>query len=566
MQDKLPIQSLRSLFQSNELDGYIIPSTDEYQNEYTPIIYKRLQYVTGFTGSNGILVALKDKALFFTDGRYFNQASKELESSIFTVHDISTIKDTKISGTLGYDSALFTEETIGVFKHCSLKQIDKNLVDEIWTGRPQYQASTAFLYPLAFSGEGAEAKVSKCREVMVKHAANYLCITSVDSVCWLLNIRASDVVFSPVILCYCIVGMQKVWLFTDNTNVRNVSLPSDVEVLPIRELYNFLNTADGKMIVDQQSCPLSITQRVKDKVYLSDPCKMFKACKNDTEIKCSADVHIRDAVAVCETIAWIHDMVGNGSVITEYDVGLKLAEWRCRQDGYISESFSPIVGYQDNGAIIHYSARVESAKTIAGNGLLLIDSGGHYFGGTTDITRTIAIGVPNHEHKRRYTQVLKGHLGLMMQKFPKNISGAHLDVLARMHLWNDHIDYPHGTGHGVGNALYVHEGPQRISKYAHNTALQSGMIVSNEPGFYVPGEYGIRIENLMYVSECDNKNFLRFYNLTVVPYCIELIDFALLSNDEIEYITIYHKYILSILGDRLSTYARRFVENNIIKI
>lgn len=560
MDIKLRITKLRNMLNTY---GYLVPSTDEFQNEYVPRYARRLEYITGFTGSNGIAIILPHRALFFTDGRYHTQARIELDPNIFEVHDISEIKNQHLTEIIQYDSMLFTERSLAQFEHLNLQPSTPNMIDTIWgITKPNKPLTKQYNYPIEYSGQSSDDKIKQCLSHMTKNDADYLLITSVDSVCWLFNIRASDIEFSPVMLSYCIISKNTIWLFVHNHSVMNIKIETDIaiSVQDITSLPNVLNTIEDKIAVDPTNCSIGLINLIKHKVYITDPCVQLKSIKNEIEILGSTNAHIKDAIALCEGITWLYKQIENSKSLTEFEFGETLTEIRSKQEGYISDSFPAIIGYQSNGAIIHYKATKDSAKTISHNGLLLIDSGAHYFGGTTDVTRTIAIGTPTQEQKLRYTQVLKGHLSLLAQKFPQGTTGGTLDILARQALWNDNVNYSHGTGHGVGNALFVHEGPQRIGA-GNNVTLKKGMILSNEPGFYKENEYGIRIENLMYIDE-DKNGYLCFRNLTMAPYCLELIDFTILEHKEIMMISAYHNEIYDKLSKLVNDITKKWLETS----
>lgn len=556
MDIKSRITKLRTILNGN---GYIVPSTDEFQNEYVPVCLRRLEYITGFTGSNGIAIILPDQAFFFTDGRYHKQAKLELDPNIFKISDISEIKNHHFDDIIQYDPMLFTERSILQFKHLKLKSVTQNLIDIIWDKqKPDFPSTKIYEYPIAYAGQSRNDKISQCINMM-SNTADYLLITAVDSVCWLLNIRASDIEFSPVLLAYCVISKENIWLFMHNPSRINFTISTKINchIQDISSLPSFLQNIDNTIAADPASCPIGLSNFIKNKSYLTDPCTKLKAIKNNIEIAGTINAHIKDAIAVAESITWIYEQIQNKASVTEFDIGIQLTEIRAKQEGYISDSFPAIVGYESNGAIIHYRAAKNNTKTLYNNGILLIDSGAHYFGGTTDITRTIALGQPTQEQKIRYTQVLKGHLALLAQKFPKGTTGGTLDILARQALWNDNVNYAHGTGHGVGNALFVHEGPQRIGIIS-NVILEKGMILSNEPGFYKEDEYGIRIENLMYVDECKD-GYLCFKNLTMVPYCLELIDVTLLEHKETIMISDYHDEIYNKLSNLVNSNTKEWL-------
>ncbi len=595
------INSLRSLFEEHGIDSYIVPSNDKYMSEYVSEYAKRLEYITGFTGSNGIAVICKDVVLFFTDGRYLAQACKQLDLELFKIFDLKDVSKFDWEDYLsraGYDPELFTYQAIKNLivldpvdkpRDDNLQKINGNLIDKIWQNQPLEPNTQVYLHDIQFAGISHIEKINKCRDMssrgFLTRSSNNNCfldpvddlwggteeyslvILDISSICWLLNMRASDVAYTPLMFSKVIITSKKVYLFINpaRINAEIIKERPEITILPEEEFENILRDQDN-IFIDDSIASIYIMNLIESKKVhkTKDPCLILKACKNEVEIKHAIDFHIKDAVALCEFFAYVIPRSSHGmttEVFTEYTLGLKLIEYRTKQEGYVSDSFPVICGFRENSAIIHYKADPEAAKKIEGQGILLIDSGGQYKGATTDITRTITIGYPNDEQKKRYTQVLKGHIALAKAKFPKNIiTGANLDILARQYLWQDEQDYPHGTGHGVGSFLSVHEGPQSIS-LRNKTILQDGMILSNEPGFYIPGEYGIRIENLIYVKE--NNGWLEFDTLSLVPYAKELIDVKLLNNDEISYIKHYYQKMKIQIHHLLSPTAKVWLDNEI---
>lgn len=567
------IESLRKLFIELGINGYVIPSNDKYMSEYVPEYAKRLEYITGFTGSNGLAVICEDTALFFTDGRYLEQAVRELDLNIFQIFDLKDISlfpwenYIKENAIIGYDPELFTytlkSRLFGSLKSL-LHKIFGNLVDQIWENQLQEPASKVYLHDIAFAGSSHETKIKECRKVLTENSADTIIITDASSICWLLNLRASDVAYSPLMFSLVILTHSQLYLFINPARVGKeiIAARPEITILPENEFENILLKDSQKILVDDSFLSIHIMDLIvgKEVKKTLDPCQLLKACKNEIEIRHAINFHVSDAVALCEFFAELEG-INNLHELTEYDLAEKLTDYRSSKDGYISDSFPTICGFKENSAVIHYRADQKHAKKIAGDGILLIDSGGQYQGCTTDITRTIVIGVPTSEQKKRYTQVLKGHIALANAKFPKDkITGANLDILARQYLWQDHLDYPHGTGHGVGSFLSVHEGPQSIN-LRNQIILQPGMILSNEPGYYIPGEFGIRIENLMYVKE--NNNWLEFETLTLVPYAKELVEFSILNIDEINYIKQYYQKIKSKIYSLLSTKAKTWLDKQI---
>ncbi len=558
------IYKLRSLFQKYSIFGYVVPSTDEYLNEYTPDRNKRLQYISNFSGSNGVAIITINHNLFFTDGRYLDQAKNELYDS-FEIFDIKNLPNFDFlqfidsDTSVGYDPSMFTTKTIKLFDKLNLSPISAgNLIDIIWNERPKNLGSLVHIHDEKFAGKSHIEKIDLCRAAIAKHEAKYLIITSPESISWLLNLRAADIDHVPLVLSNLIMSQDQLYLFIDHEKITNAifAARAEITIKPPEEFTNMLNDLTDKILYDEKQTALFVLNLIKDKNILSiqDPCILPKACKNEIEIKHAIGFHIQDAVALCEFLSYI-DLCENLSELTEYDLGETLTKFRAKQNGYIMDSFTTICGFKENSAIVHYKAKKHSAKQISGDGILLVDSGGQYQGATTDVTRTIAIGEPTEVQKLRYTQVLKGHIALASAKFPCGTTGANLDILARQFLWQDYKDYPHGTGHGVGSFLNVHEGPQSINK-VNNISLQPGMILSNEPGYYEFEQFGIRIENLIYLKECDSESgFLEFVNLTLVPFDLKLINYNMLTKNEISYIKNYYADIKTNIFHLLSTEA-----------
>ena len=544
----MKIKSLQSIFPQS--GGYVIPSCDEYQGEYIALNARRLEYITGFTGSNGISIIFSDrKHLFFTDGRYSAQAKRELDSELFDIYNISELAQFNWSAypkILYYNPKLFTAKKLDIFKNLEMKAIcGEDLVDQIWIDKPAKINHKFWLYPEEYAGKASEAKYQDLKQILFSKKADYLLITKSDSICWILNIRGGDVPFNPVVHGYLLIGPNNMYFFTDIKKAEAIRAIPNIEFYPEEMIEEFLMSLGqgSKILYDPKSTTMffiNIFDKVGIfKIPITDPVLLPKAMKNQVEIKHAIDGHKKDGIALTHFLRWLEEAVKKEKIY-ESDLAIKLEEFRRQQEGFLMSSFPAICGYQENGAIIHYCAKKGKDKLIKPEGLLLIDSGAQYLGCTTDVTRTICLGIPTKEQKKRYTQVLKGHIALMLIHFPIGTTGEHLDVLARQYLWIDGLNYPHGTGHGVGSCLNVHEGPQRIStarEFSH--PLMEGMILSNEPGFYKDGEYGIRIENLVYVTKSKYEGFLKFVNLTQVEYCDELIESSMLTESELEYLQNY---------------------------
>ena len=560
---------LRSLFFQNKIEGYLVGVTGEYgfvlPNE------KRLKFITNFSGSNGFAIILDSKVILITDGRYLLQAKNELASiENSTIVDMdSPISWSKLGVsklTIGYDPKVFIYNKIKLFEKLNLKIIENNLVDQIWKNKPSLNVTECFIYNEKESiGEKLKKFVTPS-----KYNVDYILLLSSVSVCWLLNIRARDLEYDPLFLSYALISEKEICVFTHNAksldNIKNY-LPANL----IKKDFSFLKTEleniSGKILLDKNNTPIYILNLLGNSknnieiVHNQDPCLIPKSCKMTQEIIEFERIHIEDSLALCEFFAYIDDINFEKEKITEFQLSEKLRSFRMNLKSYICDSFSYIVGYNENSTIIHYRPSSEHSKIIGNKGILLIDSGAHYFGGTTDITRTITLGKPTYQEQLDYTTVLKGHIALGSCIFPEGTSGSNLDALARQFLWKLSKDFPHGTGHGVGNCLTVHEGPQSINRY-NNIPLKKGMILSNEPGYYKAHEYGIRIENLVYVTVAE-ANFLKFENLTLMPYCKDLIIVNLLSSEEKSYIKKYYEKIWKKISSLLSNKAKNWLKNEV---
>lgn len=572
MTDK--IKELQNLLHQYKIEGYIIPTTDEYQGEYTAPHAKRLEFVTGFTGSNGFAIITQKHGLFFTDGRYLTQSQQELDTNFFDIFDITNINETDFSqyihmnDQIGFDPLLYTPTQLKRYsKIWNLVSINENLIDKIWHDQPNKANSAVFLYGEKFAGMSYRSKINLIREKLKEQNLDHFILTCSDSIAWLLNIRAHDVEYSPLMHGYVILSSDKCLCFTQqnriSTEIHNF-FGDNILFLEENKIYSYLSQLEGNFGYEENSCPIKLTYHVKAESLITtvDPCQVPKAIKNNIEIKHAKEGHIKDGVALCEFFAWLENTINNRSDLTEYDLCQKLEDFRKQQQNFISSSFPAICGFNENGAIIHYRAQQNSAKQIKNQGLLLLDSGGQYLGCTTDVTRVISLGSPSQEQKIQYTRVLKGHIALAQIKFPKGTNGGQLDVLARQYLWEYGQNYAHGTGHGVGSFLGVHEGPQSIGGN-NKVILEPGMILSNEPGFYKVDEYGIRIENLILVEQSPYENFLQFQNLTLVPYCSALIEKSLLTNHEIMFLDNYYKQFQDLVMPYLSIDATSWAKKQI---
>jgi Xaa-Pro aminopeptidase len=548
------IEIIKQLLAELKLDAYLVPSSNEWQLQFVDDCLNRLRYLTGFTGSAGTALITSGAChYFFTDGRYVEQARKELPETFEVIH-IPLSSWIERSGycnkIIGFDSKLHSQTQIEALEKCivhgRLAAIKDNLVDRIWKDRVPGLKRLAVPHPLEYAGKSIEAKHQLIIDHLTKFQLHATIITDPSSISWFLNLRAIDADFEPCITGVLVIFKTKAMLFTDDqlsAEALKQMSKSGVEVCAVSQLEGKLKELSKHAIeISAQASHWLWHFFKKPSRHNNDPCVPLKACKNDVELKGAQQACIRDSRALTKCLEWVKRTIATDKTkLTELDVGDKLLEFRRAEDKFVGPSFQSIVGFQENAAIIHYHPTIATNKTIQGNGMLLVDSGGHYLDGTTDITRTIAIGKPAAEQRQDFTLVLKGHIALASAIFPEGTTGAQLDILARMHLWAEGKDYAHGTGHGVGSLLSVHEGPQSISKHGHSVALLPGMIVSIEPGFYKTRAYGIRIENLAYVAKHEISGYLSFRVLTYVPIDESLIDHRMLSDSERQWVMEYNK-------------------------
>jgi len=551
------------------LDGFIVPRADEYQGEYVPPRGQRLAWLTGFTGSAGVAIVLGDRAAIFVDGRYTLQAAEQVDTDLFEIRHLieeppprwlgaALAKD----GVVGYDLWLHTPQDVERFAAAveragaRLTPVADNPLDAVWERRPAAPLAPVLPHPVEFAGEEAEAKRRRLAGGLREGGVGAAVLTMPESIAWLLNIRGGDVPHTPLPLSFAILRDDaSVTLFIDRrklTGGLDRHLGNQVAIEPPERFGPALDelARSGKPVqVDPGTAAAWIFDRLGAagaRIHrAADPCLLPKACKNGVELEGTRAAHRRDGAAVTRFLAWLSREVADGG-LTEIAASDRLEQFRREGEYFRDLSFPTISGAGSNGAIVHYRATPESEKKLLPGTLYLLDSGAQYLDGTTDITRTIAIGQPSAEMRDRFTRVLKGHIALATARFPKGTSGAQLDALARRALWQAGLDYDHGTGHGVGSYLSVHEGPQRIAKAGSAQPLLPGMIVSNEPGYYKTGAYGIRIENLVLVQPWDGlaeRETLCFETLTLVPIDRTLVDCALLTDEEAGWLDAYHRRV-----------------------
>lgn len=557
------INYIKGLCKKKKLDGYILSTHDEYLNEYVPKEFQRLNWLTGFSGSNGLILFVNSLNIFFTDGRYLVQAKKEIPKSfiiidsskenIFDWLERNIKKKTKLGIDPRIHSIAFIKKLIELAKDINVSiELNKNtLIDKIMHEECLSSQKKVSLIPIKFCGKKSNLKIKIIKKKMKDY--DYLIITNPFSVNWLLNIRGTDIEYSPIVLCRMIIASKKKYIFIDkkklDKKIQSYLESLHIEIFDEQDIYEIIQSFPSKsrILIDEKAAYSFYNLLINKKNLITTSsiiCSLEKSKKNKVEIKNSVLTHEIDGLSVIKFMNWLENY-STPSDLNEFDVAMKLNKFREENKLYFGPSFSTISAVGKNSAIIHYSpTNIKSQKLVEGS-IYLCDSGGHYLTGTTDITRTFVIGNKkfNKEYKNHYTKVLKGHIDLSMMKFPFKTRGVQLDSIARYHLWESGLDYNHGTGHGVGNFLSVHEGPQSISKSLTNINLEEGMILSIEPGFYLENKYGIRIENLVYLKKAKYKNFLEFVTLTLVPYEKKLIDITQLNYKHIEWINDYHKNI-----------------------
>lgn len=578
------LEALRDLMRSKHIDAVIIPGTDPHQSEYPSEHWKFRDYVSGFTGSNGTAVVTLDDAGLWTDSRYFLQAAEQLEGSGFTLHKENIPGEPTVlewlgevldeDAVVGVDGRLFSLiEANRIEMFCAQNGFmfapDFRAAEAIWTDRPARPMNPAFVHDEALAGEDVDSKISRVVDALDAADADGLLITALDEIAWLLNLRGSDVDYTPVVIAFAYVSEDERVLFIDSekvtSEVKDHLKKYGVKIKDYDDIEKFLGkiSSTATVMVDPNRVSDALGQAmICNKTYMASPVIALKGVKNECQIAGFRQAMLYDGAAMVRMMMWLEQNVANG--ITEMDVDRRLQQERAAYASNRGDSFHMIAGYKDHGAIVHYEATDESAYTLAPEGLLLIDTGGQYLEGTTDITRTISLGNPTAAEKHDYTLILKGHLALARAVFPKGTMGVQLDVLARGPLWKEGMTYLHGTGHGVGHFLGCHEGPQSIRMEANPTPLELGMVTSNEPGIYKTGEYGIRTENLLLcVPACSNEEwgeFYKFESLTLFPYDTTLMDMDMLSREEVKQINDYHAMVCERLRPLLNADEAQWLE------
>ncbi|MDV7338177.1 aminopeptidase P family protein [Terasakiella sp. A23] len=562
------LKRLRAEMKTFEMDGFIVPRADEHQGEYVAPCSERLSWISGFTGSAGMAIVLQEKAAVFVDGRYTLQIEQEVDNDLFDYRHISESPATdwvanylKEGMALSYDPWLHTGAGLHRLKlaceklGAKLKPAPHNFIDAIWADRPEPPLEPVRVHPLDCSGQAHGEKLADMGKTLSEAGQDAMVLTLPDSIAWTFNIRGGDIPCTPVALGFAIIYADATAdLFMDGRKISDevkTHLGADVRIHEPGDIGAVLDGlgADEKTVrIDGTYSPEWVHSRLKAagaKVVMGDDLSLLpKACKNDVEVDGMREAHRRDGAVMVKFLHWLSKQKA-GPDLNELSVSNKLDSIRAEDGLFFDYSFPTISGAAENGAIVHYRVSPETSIPLPENGLYLVDSGAQYLDGTTDITRTVVRGTPTDEMKDRYTRVLKGHIAISSTRFPKGTTGSQLDVLARRPLWQAGMDYDHGTGHGVGSFLNVHEGPHRISKMPSKVGLEVGMVVSNEPGYYKTGEYGIRLENLICVqaSEGGEREMRMFEPLTLCPFDRKGIELSLLSKDEIDWINDYHKTV-----------------------
>lgn len=578
------LNKLQQLLKEKNIDAYIIPLSDYHLSEYVPDYFKIIKELTNFTGSSATLLVMQETALLWTDGRYFLQAEKELNDKIklmkMKTEDTPTLLE-YLKANLNDESTLaFDGRTISTNDYLNYKNnlkckisIDIDLTNDIWENRPLLPISMLYELEDIFTGESYNSKINRVLDLINQENCDVLCITSLEEQAWLYNLRADDVKHTPVFLSYTLIIDKKVHLYINenklNENIKLFLNTNNIIIHPYNDIYNDLSMINNKIImIDYNKVnslvyyKISKSNKIINKI---NPITILKCIKNETEISNTKYAHILDGVAITKWLIWIKNEIKKNNNLTEVIVQDKLEQFRKEHEELIDLSFTSICAYKENGAMLHYNTSNGNNATIKNEGILMIDSGGHYLYGTSDITRTISLGCPTYEEKLYFTTVLKSMIDLSDTVFLKGCSGQNLDIKARGPIWKLLLDYKCGTGHGVGHILSVHEGPNgfrwnKVENRNDSAVLLPGMITTNEPGIYLEGKFGIRLENELLCKEVTNNEWGTFYGfetITYAPIDLDLIDKSLLNQDEINWLNDYHEMVY----DKLKDYFQDDLEN-----
>ena len=578
---KRDIEQLQEYVRNGGIDAYIVFTSDDHGSEYVVDHFKTRAFLCGFTGSAGTLVVTRDGAYLWTDGRYFIQAAEQLKATDTVLmkageEGVPSIFEfvKKLSDTpkIAFDFTTATVEFVEIMKK-SVKGVELvdcgEVIDRIWQDRPEVAPTKAWFLPDNATGESVRSKIENLQKDIEKQGCEYALVSSLDDIAWLFNMRGSDIEYNPVNYAYAIVSKDGATLFIDERKLdakckKNLA-KNDINTLPYNDVYGVASQIEGRVLIDKEKTNYALFSLIKNvKETDSFPTTVRKAIKNAVEIKNMKKAHVEDGVAVLKFMRYLKENAGK-DVMSEISLADKLEAFRRESKNFLDLSFDTICGYASNGAIVHYSATPETDKVVENKGLLLVDSGAQYRYGTTDITRTFAMGKVTNEEKRAFTIVLKSHIALARATFPKGMTGARLDMISRAPMYAHGMDFKHGTGHGVGYLLNVHEGPQNISPRAVTSkfAVLPGMVTSNEPGFYEEGKFGIRHENLVLCVEKEKTEygtFCAFETITLVPFDLDAIDVKLLDDGEKAWLNAYHKTVRKTIGKHLDGKDLKFLE------
>lgn len=574
------IDRLQQWLTEHQLRGLVIPSSDEFQNEYVPDSSKRLQWASNFTGSYGRAIVLQDKAVLFVDGRYTTQAKIQTDPAKYEIVNFARdsinqwLRDNIQAGDrIAVDTRIHTLTEVDILRQqlhnrkAELHELMENPIDTLWTDRPAQPATPIELYPVEHAGlHSWDKRQAICKQMADGNIDAYL-VTGPEEIAWLLNIRARDIPVIPIALSYAWMDRAgNVAWFIDAgrvTHEQKRQLGTALTILhPSTVSDEITNRAKGIRVgVNVSRTPFSMIKLIKavGESVDSNLIEQEKARKNPVELAGAKKAQHIDGLSMIRFLSWLDRTVATQR-ISELDVAKQITESRKQAPEFLGVSFRPISASGPNSALAHYSVTEETNRILNDHPIFLVDSGGQYLGGTTDITRVVAVGTPTEEHKRAYTLILKGHIGLARVRFPAGTSGSQVDILARQHLWNHGMDFSHGTGHGVGSYLSVHEGPASISPRPHAAPLQPGMIMSNEPGYYVEGSFGMRLENLVVVKESTFQKYLEFETITYVPFEPDLVDFTMLTVEDIQWLRDYHAETIRRFADGLNAEDRDWLE------
>lgn len=579
------INNLRKLMTEKGITAYLIPTSDPHQSEYVADYYKGRIWISGFTGSAGTVIITQDEAILWTDGRYFIQAENELKGSEYKLYKMATpgfptyveylSEKLKVGDTLGFDGRLVNQADVEKIENSieeNIKFVDQyDLVGDIWNTRPEAPVGDTFIHESKYTGLTTSEKIQQVRDEMKKKNADYFLLSSLDDIAWLYNIRGKDVPNNPVVISYALVTLVSAFLFVDsrkmNMEVESFLKDNGVLIASYEEIGEYVKNfgENSRVLLDKSRVNRWIFSSIPSTCKIIDEMNIttvLKGIKNPTEIESQKNAYLKDGVALTKFIYWLDKNIGKIE-ITELSAEEKLLKFRQEQELFLEPSFNTIAAYKENAAMMHYSASPTSFSILEAEGLFLVDSGGQYLDGTTDITRTMILGPITEEEKKDYTLTLKGHINLINARFLAGTNGHALDILCRYPLWQEGIDYKCGTGHGIGFLLNVHEGPHRFANVPNDIALKEGMIVTIEPGVYKAGKHGIRIENVVVVQKdiaTDSGQFMKFDTLSFVPIDLEGVNSEILSENEKTWLNNYHSDVYAKLSPYLNEEEKLWLE------